>query len=32
MSNNEKILGKLILFNQDIGIIRYAGPVADDSG
>ena len=32
MNNNEQILGKLILFNQEIGIIRYAGPVADDSG
>jgi hypothetical protein len=35
MSNHEQVLGKLCLSNQDIGIIRYVGPVEDistDSG
>jgi hypothetical protein len=35
MNKNEQVLGKLCLSNQDIGIIRYVGPVEDissDSG
>jgi hypothetical protein len=31
MNNNNQVLNKLIIFNQNIGIIRYAGPVSDIS-
>ena len=32
VNKQEEALNKIIVFNQSIGIIRYVGPVADDSG